>query len=102
MADEVLRVDGSLSVPYEEVDVRFSASGGPGGQHANKAATRVELRFDVEASDLGPVGGQPLRGGASDAARGAGHDRHLPVEAGVPHVPSSGSHRRRSAERPGP
>jgi len=50
MADEVLRVDGSLSVPYEEVDVRFSASGGPGGQHANKAATRVELRFDVEAS----------------------------------------------------
>jgi ribosome-associated protein len=51
MADEDgLRVDGSLTVPYDEVDVRFSASGGPGGQHANKAATRVELRFDVEAS----------------------------------------------------
>jgi ribosome-associated protein len=28
----------------------FSASGGPGGQHANKAATRVELVFDVESS----------------------------------------------------
>jgi ribosome-associated protein len=30
--------------------VDFSASGGPGGQHANKAATRVELTFDVATS----------------------------------------------------
>lgn len=30
--------------------MRFSASGGPGGQHANKAETRVDLSFDVEAS----------------------------------------------------
>lgn len=30
--------------------MRFSTSGGPGGQHANRAATRVELSFDVRAS----------------------------------------------------
>ena len=48
--DDGLRVDGSLTIPYDELEVRFSASGGPGGQHANKAATRVELRFDVESS----------------------------------------------------
>ncbi len=30
--------------------MRFTASGGPGGQHANKTASRVELVFDVEAS----------------------------------------------------
>ena len=30
--------------------MRFSTSGGPGGQHANKTATRAELTFDVEAS----------------------------------------------------
>src|SRR5262249_26270146 len=30
----------------------FSPSGGPGGQHANKASTRVELRFSVEHSSV--------------------------------------------------
>ena len=37
-------------MPRSELDVSFSTSGGPGGQHANKAATRAEARFDVEAS----------------------------------------------------
>lgn len=45
----------SLSIPPEELRWRFSASGGPGGQHANTSHTRVELLFDVEAStSLGP------------------------------------------------
>ena len=48
MADEpVVRVTASLVIPLEELEWRFSASGGPGGQHANTANTRVELRFDV-------------------------------------------------------
>lgn len=34
----------------DELEWRFTASGGPGGQHANTANTKVELRFDVEAS----------------------------------------------------
>jgi ribosome-associated protein len=34
---------------------KFTPSGGPGGQHANKVNTRVELRFDVAGSSaLGP------------------------------------------------
>jgi ribosome-associated protein len=50
MADERLVVTDSVRVPRHEIDVRFSASGGPGGQHANKTATRVELTFDVTSS----------------------------------------------------
>ncbi len=55
MADDDLRVTGSVRIPRSELEVAFAPSGGPGGQHANKAATRVELRWDVAASTaLGP------------------------------------------------
>jgi ribosome-associated protein len=50
VSDDVLVVAPGVRVPRSELQVRFSASGGPGGQHANKAATRVELTFDVAAS----------------------------------------------------
>ena len=43
-------VTDAVRIPRHELDVRFSASGGPGGQHANKAATRAELTFDVSTS----------------------------------------------------
>lgn len=44
-----------LVIPPTELEWRFSASGGPGGQHANTANTRVELIFDVARSAvLGP------------------------------------------------
>ena len=39
-----------LRIPAAEIEERFSTSGGPGGQHANRARTRVELRFDVAGS----------------------------------------------------
>ena len=56
MSDDDLRVTRSVHIPRGELDVRFTTSGGPGGQHANKTATRVELRFDVESSTaLGPT-----------------------------------------------
>jgi ribosome-associated protein len=48
--DDRLVVTDSVRIPRHELDVRFSASGGPGGQHANKAATRAELTFDVTSS----------------------------------------------------
>ena len=52
---EVVRVTQSLRIPVSELQFKFSPSGGPGGQHANKVATRVEVRFDVQASpSLGP------------------------------------------------
>jgi len=52
---EVLSVNRSLRIPLDELEWRFSASGGPGGQHANRSNTRVEIRFDVASSpSLGP------------------------------------------------
>jgi ribosome-associated protein len=45
-----LEVTPSLRIPLSELQFRFGPSGGPGGQHANKVATRVELRFDVASS----------------------------------------------------
>lgn len=52
--DELV-VGRSLRIPLAELEVRTGPSGGPGGQHANRSHTRVEVRFDVEASpSLGP------------------------------------------------
>ncbi len=39
-----------MSLPEDELQWRFDTAGGPGGQHANRAATRVEVRYDVAAS----------------------------------------------------
>lgn len=49
MAEE-LKIDDRLSLPLAEVELRTSRSSGPGGQHANVTASRVEAVFDVEAS----------------------------------------------------
>jgi ribosome-associated protein len=50
-----VRISASLAIPLSELQFRFSPSGGPGGQNANKVNTRVELRFDVAGSpSLGP------------------------------------------------
>jgi ribosome-associated protein len=52
---EVLQVTRNLSIPLDEFQWRFTTSGGPGGQHANRSSTRVEVRFDIEHSpSLGP------------------------------------------------
>ena len=37
-------------LPLEEIELRTSRSSGPGGQHANVTASRVEAIFDVQAS----------------------------------------------------
>lgn len=50
-----LRVRRGLTIPFDEITVRTSRSGGPGGQHANTSDTRVEVVFDARASaSLGP------------------------------------------------
>ncbi|MBK5222797.1 MAG: aminoacyl-tRNA hydrolase [Acidimicrobiia bacterium] len=57
----VLRISRTLAIPHRELTWRFTGSGGPGGQHANTANTKVDLRFDVEASEaLGPQQRQRL------------------------------------------
>ena len=47
---ETLRIDERLSIPLAEIELRASRSSGPGGQHANVTASRVEAVFDVWAS----------------------------------------------------
>jgi ribosome-associated protein len=39
-----------VTIPAGELTWRYDTPGGPGGQHANRAATRVELSFDVAGS----------------------------------------------------
>ena len=41
----------SVVVPLGEIELRFSRSSGPGGQHAQKSETRVEAVFDVASSE---------------------------------------------------
>jgi ribosome-associated protein len=50
MDGESIRVTRSVTLPRSEIELRFSRSSGPGGQHAQKTETRVEAVFDVEAS----------------------------------------------------
>ena len=49
MADELV-VNRDLSIPLAEIEIRASRSSGPGGQHANVTASRIEAAFDVESS----------------------------------------------------
>ena len=46
----MLRVNRSCAIALSELTWKFTASGGPGGQHANTANTKAELRFDIEES----------------------------------------------------
>lgn len=41
---------GRFTIPGAELEETFTTSGGPGGQHANRSSTAVQLRFDVAAS----------------------------------------------------
>ncbi|MCS7007604.1 MAG: alternative ribosome rescue aminoacyl-tRNA hydrolase ArfB [Thermoleophilia bacterium] len=51
MERESIRVSRSVLLPLSEVRFRASRSSGPGGQHAQKASTRVEATFDVAVSE---------------------------------------------------
>jgi ribosome-associated protein len=54
--DDELIVSRSCRIPLREIQLRFTRSGGPGGQHANTADTRVEVVFDIAGSpSLGPI-----------------------------------------------
>jgi ribosome-associated protein len=51
MAD-TLPIRPGVAIPLAEIELRTSRSSGPGGQHANVTASRVEAVFDVHASSL--------------------------------------------------
>jgi ribosome-associated protein len=82
---EELRIDDRVSIPLGEVELRTSRSSGPGGQHANVTASRVEAAFDVGASRaLDEAQRERLRRRAGDIitavaqdARGQARNREL-------------------------
>ena len=45
-----IRPNGGPFIPLAEIEIRASRSSGPGGQHANVTASRIEARLDVAAS----------------------------------------------------
>jgi len=50
--DGSLHLRSRLTIPAQEIDVRVTTSGGPGGQHANRSLTKVIVVFDVVASSV--------------------------------------------------
>ncbi|TRY84864.1 hypothetical protein DNTS_020488 [Danionella cerebrum] len=47
--------EGCYRVRYEKLQVSFSRSSGPGGQHVNKVSSRAEVRFHVQTADWLPT-----------------------------------------------
>ena len=54
-AEQELRLAPGVVVPVAELDWRFSAAGGPGGQHVNTSNTRAEVVFDAAGSPSLPA-----------------------------------------------
>jgi ribosome-associated protein len=88
MSGESIQVTSTVAIPVSEIELRFSRSSGPGGQHAQKTETRVEATFDVDASSaLTPIqkarvrrrAGPVLRAIAQDE-RSQARNRELAVE----------------------
>jgi ribosome-associated protein len=106
---EELKIDARLAIPLTEIELRASRSSGPGGQHANVTASRVEAVFDARVSAVldeaqrsrlieraGPV----LTAVAQDA-RGQARNRELALERlGEKIAAGLAVPRRRRATRP--
>jgi ribosome-associated protein len=83
-----LSVVGGPEIPLAEIELKTSRSSGPGGQHANVTASRVEAVFDVEASSaltdaqrqrlLSKVG--PRVSAVAQDARGQARNRELALQ----------------------
>lgn len=50
MEQNVVVINERVQIPLSELEFRFDPSSGPGGQHANRSATRVTLLFDLRHS----------------------------------------------------
>jgi ribosome-associated protein len=96
-----MQVARGVDIPLEEIELRASRSSGPGGQHANVTASRIEAVFDVKASRsltdeqkrriMARCG--PRVTAVAQDARGQARNRELALErlrdrlAGALHVP---------------
>ena len=81
-------ISPDVAIPLSEIEMRTSRSSGPGGQHANVTASRVEAVFDVDASEsltdeqrrrLVERYGERVTAVAQDA-RGQARNRELALE----------------------
>jgi ribosome-associated protein len=86
--DDPMPVNAGVAVPLSEVEIRTSRSSGPGGQHANVTASRVEAVFDIAESAaltdeqkrrLATRYGERVTAVAQDA-RGQARNRELALE----------------------
>lgn len=116
--DDPMRVTRGVAIPLAEVTLRASRSSGPGGQHANVTASRIEAVFDVDASQaLSPAQKERLRArcgalvtAVAQDARSQARNRELALErlrarlaaglavprARTPTRPTAASRRRRA------
>jgi ribosome-associated protein len=86
--DDPMVVNPELAVPLAEIELRTSRSSGPGGQHANVTASRVEAVFDLgESTALSDAQRQRLRARYGDRvtavaqdARSQARNRELALE----------------------
>ena len=86
--DDPIAVNAEVAVPLSEVEIRASRSSGPGGQHANVTASRVEAVFEIAPSAvltdeqkrrLAARYGERVTAIAQDA-RGQARNRELALE----------------------
>ncbi|MBF6620054.1 MAG: aminoacyl-tRNA hydrolase [Patulibacter sp.] len=99
----------AVRIPASEIVIRASRSSGPGGQHANMTSSRIEVSFDVRASDVLSPGQRatlldrcgPVVRAVSQDARSQARNRELALQrladriGQALHVPKS-----RTATRP--
>ncbi|MFN8111708.1 MAG: alternative ribosome rescue aminoacyl-tRNA hydrolase ArfB [Solirubrobacterales bacterium] len=107
---EAIDIGHGISIPLDEIDLRASRSGGPGGQHANKTASRIEASFDVRASPsltdaqkariAGRLG--PHVTAVAQDTRGQARNREIAIERLRQRLADAAAPRkRRRATRPG-
>ena len=86
--DDPIPVNAEVAVPLSEVEIRTSRSSGPGGQHANVTASRVEAVFEIGSSTalteeqkrrLATLHGERVSAVAQDT-RGQARNRELSLE----------------------
>lgn len=86
--DDPIPVNDDLALPLSEVEIRTSRSSGPGGQHANVTASRVEAVFEIARSStltddqkrrLAARHGERVTAVAQDT-RGQARNRELALE----------------------
>jgi len=51
-------IKSGIEIPYHELEITTSRSGGPGGQHVNKTETRITVRWNVKKTSAFP---EPLK-----------------------------------------